>query len=293
MLVGGLTRGAVVLAGWLPLPLLHALGWLAGTLLWIFPNTLRRVSLRNLELCLPGLDARGRRRLARASLIHSMRSALEAPAIWFGPRWRVARWLDDPPAQERLRQVLGAGGVLLATHQGAWELVARFGARLGPLTVLYKPQKGALDALVRAGRERSPEVQAVPTTAGGVKALVAALARGERIGVLPDHDPPEGSGVFAPFFGFPAHTMDLPCKLAQRSGLPACFVVAERRPWARGFRFHVLPLALPAAAGVDAAAELNRGVERCIHCAPDQYWWGYRRFRRRPPGVPDPYQSGA
>src|SRR5262249_36817111 len=101
-------RAAVLLAAWLPLGLLHAFGWLVGSVLWIFPNTLRRITQRNLQLCLPELDARQRARLARVSLVHSMRSALEAPAIWYGPRGRVARWLDDPSALAQLREVLGA-----------------------------------------------------------------------------------------------------------------------------------------------------------------------------------------
>jgi KDO2-lipid IV(A) lauroyltransferase len=52
------------------------------------------------------------------------------------------------------------------------------------------------------------------------------------------------------------------------------------------FRIHVIP-AEPAIADPDpdvALAALNRGVEAVIALAPDQYLWGYKRFRARPPG---------
>jgi KDO2-lipid IV(A) lauroyltransferase len=34
---------------------------------------------------------------------------------------------------------------------------------------------------------------------------------------------------------------------------------------------------------------MNRGLERCVRECPEQYWWGYKRFRRQPPGAPDFY----
>jgi KDO2-lipid IV(A) lauroyltransferase len=129
----------------------------------------------------------------------------------------------------------------------------------------------------------------VPTDGGGVKALLAALKRGELVGILPDHDPPEGAGKFAPLFGLPAHTMDLGPKLAARSGAPVNFIVAERLSWGRGFRFHVVPAPADIADAQTGAAAVNRGLETCIRRWPAQYWWSYKRFRRRPPGAPDPY----
>lgn len=287
-----LLRLGMTIIGWLPLPLLHGGGWLLGSLLWMRPNRFRAITLRHLERCLPELDVVARRRVARHSLIESAKAVLEAAAIWFGPAARLARWIDDPVAAAVLRdaQDRGRGVILLTPHLGSWELASFFCSQVAPITVLYKPQKGMTDAVIRSGRARIPAVRPVPTTGSGVKALLAALRRGELIGILPDHDPPEGAGsVFAPLFGIPANTMELVARFAGRSGAPVLFIVAERQSWGRGFRFH-LRAAPPAVADpVLGPAALNAGVEACVRAWPGQYWWSYRRYRRRPPDGEDIY----
>lgn len=269
---------------YLPLPLLHGLGWLVGRLLWWLPNDLRRITLMHLDRCLPALDAAERRRIARESLAQMAMSVLEAPALWFGPERRLRRWLDDPPARAALQRLLSDRGLILLTpHLGAWELAGLFVSAHAPITSLYKPQKGVFDALIRQGRERLG-ARLVPTTGGGVKSLLEALRRHESIGVLPDHDPPPGSGVFAPLFGIPAHTTELVSKLAARSGAPVCYCYAERLRFGRGYRMHFVPAELDIADPVSGVANMNLGLERCLQRLPEQYWWSYKRYRRRPAG---------
>ena len=287
-----LLRLCLTLLGWLPLPLLHGGGWLFGLLLCGLPNRLRAITRRHLERCLPELDVDERRRIERRSLIESAKAVVEAPAIWFGPEWRVARWIADEAALAVLRaEAAGGRGVIMLTpHLGNWELASFFCAQVAPIVVLYKPQKGIADAVIFAGRARRPAVRPVPTTGGGVKALLSALKRGELIGLLPDHDPPEDSGTtFAPLFGIPANTMALVAKLAQRSGAPVWFIVAERLSWGRGFRFHLRPAPAGIADAERGPSALNQGVENCVREWPGQYWWSYRRYRRRPADGEDMY----
>ncbi len=279
--------------GWLPLPLLHGLGWLLGTLLYLLPNRQRAITRRHLQRCLPERDAAARARLERLSLIESAKAVCEAPAIWFGPEWRVRRWIDDEPARRAFRTAVagGRGAIMLTPHLGCWEITHLFATQIGPITVLYKPQKGVANAVILRGRSRFPDAVAQPTDAGGVKAVLAALKRGEMVGILPDHDPPEGSGSFAPLFGIPAHTMDLIGKLAARTGAPVWFFVAERLSWGRGFRFHLSRLPSGIADPATAAAVLNEGLEACVLRMPEQYWWSYKRYRRRPPGHANLYEG--
>lgn len=286
-------RIALTAVGWLPLPLLHGLGWLLGGLLWLLPTQQKRITLRHLERCLPELGDDTRRRLARRSLIESAKAVCEAPAIWFGSERRLRRWIADPAMQRDFAAAVadGRGGIMLTPHLGCWEITHLFATQVGKITVLYKPQKGAANAVILEGRSRFPDAVAQPTDASGVKAVLSALKRGEMVGILPDHDPPEGGGRFAPLFGIPAHTMDLIGKLAARTGAPVWFFVAERLAWGRGFRYHLVR----APAGIDnpaqAAAALNAGLEALIRRWPEQYWWSYKRYRRRPPGAPDLYEG--
>lgn len=286
-----LLRGVLVGLGYLPLIVLHGLASTLGSLLWVVPNNRKRIALMHLELCLPELPEDERRWIARQSLLHLAKAILEAPAIWFGPERRLRRWLDDPEAAARLKDIVSTGGsIVLCPHIGSWELAGMFCAGQGPITSLYKPQKGAADALILEGRKRLG-AHLVPTTGAGVKALLQALKQGEMIGVLPDQDPPPGSGVFAPLFGIPAHTTELVSKLAARTQAPVCFCYAERLPWGRGFRFHIKPLSSAGVADAQSgAAALNRGIEAVLTHLPEQYWWSYKRFRRLPKGIQSPYK---
>lgn len=288
-------RALLTVLGHLPLLALRPLGFLLGQLLIQLPNRFRAITRLHISRCLSSSDRAERSRIERNSLIASAHAIFEAPAIWFGPLARRRRWIatsDESLQLIRTAHGQGRGVILLTPHQGAWELASFFCAQVAPLTVLYKPQKGAADTVIRQGRARGAQVTPVPTTGAGVKALLAALKAGNMVGILPDHDPPDTSGTaFAPLFGIPANTMDLVTKLAARSGAPVLYVIAERLPWAKGFRFHVLPADAEISDPKLGPAALNKGVERCICKLPDQYWWSYRRFRRRPPGEPPFYDQ--
>lgn len=283
----GFLRLTFILLGTLPLPLLHGIGYGIGTLLWWLPNSMKRNTLLHLQRCLSELGVAERERIARLSLINSAKAIAEAPALWFGAKWRLRAWLQSPQAQAQMRELIagGKGLILLSPHIGAWELAGLFCADNGIISSLYKPQKGVMDALILQGRSRNG-ARLVPTSTGGVKSLLQALRYGQMVGILPDHDPPEHSGGFAPLFGIPAHTTTLVSKLAARNEVPVYFIYAERLSWGRGFRFHMRQ----APAGINHLEQgllaLNQGVEQVIRHLPEQYWWGYKRYRRQPPGSP-------
>lgn len=279
-----LLRALFSALGSLPLPLLRALGQLTGSLLWLLPVEPRRIALHHLEKLFPHAPPPARRRIARRSLQAFATTLLESTAIWYGPRRRLLRWVDDAVAAQRLQALAGEqGAIILCPHIGNWELAGMFCARHGGITSLYKPQKGAADALVLAGRQRLG-ARLVASDGGGVRTLLTSLKQGGRIGMLPDQDPPRGAGDFVPLFGVPAHTPTLAQGLARRSGARVLFCYAERVGWTR-FRFHLRRA--DTAAGELAA--MNAAVEACIMHLPGQYWWAYRRYRRRPPGDTDFY----
>lgn len=286
----GLLRIILILIGALPLPLLHGFGYCVGTLLWWLPNSMKRNTLLHLKLCTPELDDAARKRIARLSLVNSAKAIAEAPALWFGAKWRLRRWMNAPQAQARMRQLMagGKGLILLSPHLGAWELAGLFCADNGNISSLYKPQKGVMNELILLGRSRNG-AKLVPTSTGGVKSLLQALRHGEIVGILPDHDPPPGSGDFAPLFGIPAHTTTLVSKLAARNEVPVYFIYAERLSWGRGFRYHMQQAPAGISSNEQGLVALNQGVEQVVRHLPEQYWWGYKRYRRQPVGQPNPY----
>ena len=158
-------------------------------------------------------------------------------------------------------------------------------AHLGRLVDVYPEARELGERFEAAGHE-------LYLVGGTVREkMLECLGRGEIVYMLPDQDPPPGRGVFAPFFGHPAHTPTLASKLIAETGAPALFLVGERLPAGAGYRLHVLepPAGIRSPDLATSVAAMNRGIEQCIAVCPEQYWWGYRRFRRSPEGQSDFY----
>jgi KDO2-lipid IV(A) lauroyltransferase len=267
----------------LPLRWSQALGGVLGRLALALSSGFRRKSADNLALA--GLldDARLRRSAEEAG-----RAAGETPFVWFGDDARVEALIrvEGQEALDRARAA-GRGVILLTPHLGCFEAAARAVARSGPITVLYKPPRlPAVRRLVETGRA-SPGVRPVPASASGVRGLLRALKRAEAIGVLPDQVPSDGDGVWAPFFGRPAYTMTLPQRLARSTGASVLLACGERLPGGAGWRVRFEPFE------GDASPEaVNRAMEAMIRRIPDQYFWGYNRYKG-PPGAADPSRPPA
>lgn len=284
-LIAGLLR----LFAALPLTWNRRLGTLLGVLLAHIPNTLRHYAAINLKLCLPELSEQARHQMLRSHLIETGKTILEAGPMWLWPAPKLRALMGETLNAEPIDAALRAGkGVILATpHLGSWEMAGHFcGARWG-LTILYRPPRlAALDSLLRRGRERCG-AHAVPTDASGVRRLYETLSKGGVVGILPDQEPGQSGGVFAPFFGVPANSMVLLSRLARKTGAAVFFGFSVRIPGSAKYRLQFMP-APDGIADPDprvAATAMNRGVEIFVRACPEQYQWGYRRFRTRPPGA--------
>ncbi|HSD43661.1 MAG TPA: lysophospholipid acyltransferase family protein [Burkholderiales bacterium] len=272
-----------------PLPIAHALGATLGLIAAIVPNSFARRTRFHISRCMPELGPRERRRLAFRALIESGKALAELPLLFAGSAARVPGWLRDVRGRELLDAAVAAGkGVIAASpHLGSWEMAGLAYSRLQPIVTMYRPQAEPWDTLIKEGRSRFG-AQVVPSDRGGMRRLLETLRRGGSIGVLPDQDPPTGSGTFAPFFGIAAHSPVFASRLARRTGAAILYVYAERLSWGRGYVLHIDP-APPDVTDEDevrAVTAVNRGVEACIRQFPAQYYWAYMRFRRRPAGEP-------
>ena len=88
-------------------------------------------------------------------------------------------------------------------------------------------------------------------------------------------------GVWSPFFGQPAYTMTLAARLIQQTGATPLLIWGERLPGARGFRIHVQAFPEPLSTDLDSAvAQINRAMETLICQCPQQYLWGYGRYKK-------------
>jgi KDO2-lipid IV(A) lauroyltransferase len=276
------------LAARVPLPLLHAVGWAVGWLVYALSPRFRKYLSENLSQA-------GYRDFAErhAAAGETGKAVLELPAVWLREHEDAASLVTEVERWHLVDQAMsrGKGLLLLTPHLGCWEVSAQYISRHYPLTVLYSPPKiRSLEPLMRAGRTRE-RLHSVPADMSGVRALYRALKRGEAIGMLPDQVPGVGEGLWIDFFGRPAYTMTLAMRLAESAGCPVLLTYAERLPRGRGFRLHFDGLPEPAP-GEAPARRMNRALELLIRCRPSQYLWAYNRYKV-PAGAAPPGETAA
>ena len=292
------------LASW-RLSTLHALGAAMGWLAYGLSAPYRRRLRDNAGAAGVSLSQR------RVAVAQTGRMVAELPWLWLRPVDRplgdLARWQGDALIADALDA--GRGLVLLTPHLGCFEVCAqaiaeRFGQRTS-LTAMYRPARQPwLRSLEETARAR-PGLATAPASLAGVRQMLRALRRGEAVGLLPDQVPPEGMGVWAPFFGHPAYTMTLATRLVQQTGAALLMIWAERLSAGQGFVLRVAlprqslgladqPLGDDAQQQLAAARALNFEMEALIQQCPGQYLWGYHRYKqpRRVAAAPAAAGSG-
>ncbi len=225
------------------------------------------------------------RSVSLASVAEAGKLVTELPRLWLGKPVHI-EWENKSLVEQAIAE--GKGVLFFTPHLGCFEVTAQlvaqvFGERM-PVTVLYRPARQAwLRAIMEEARSR-PGLLTAPTTLAGVKQLIKALKLKQGVGLLPDQVPPEGQGVWAPFFGRDAYTMTLSARLAQTAGARVLLIWGERLSWGRGYRVHLRPF-LPEEGGTldadpaVAAGQINRAMESLVKECPEQYLWSYERYK--------------
>jgi KDO2-lipid IV(A) lauroyltransferase len=266
-----------------------------GLLLYLFPNKAKKVSIQNIEACFPTRSAQFRQTLLKDSLIELAKSILELGPMWLWPTDKLLALVKEIHNIEPLEKCLEQKqGLFAATpHLGAWELCGIVGSSRYPFTAMYRPPRiSQLEPWIIRARERAG-AKLVDYGRQGIKDMMNSLRQGEVVGILPDQEPRDIGGVYAPFFGVSAYTMTLISKMARKTNAAVFFACMERLPRGQGYRL-IIRQAEPDITSDDdvlAATALNASIEKCIEGCPEQYLWAYRRFKQRPDNTPTIYQG--
>ncbi|MFM7801712.1 MAG: lysophospholipid acyltransferase family protein [Limnohabitans sp.] len=261
----------------LPLPWLQRIGVVLGWLTWWFsPRYRRQFQDQAQQAGYTMTQLRGAIWAAGAQTLESFR-------VWFGAPMPV-QWRGEHHITQAYDR--GKGVVFVTPHLGCFEITAptcalRFGPERGPLTVLYRPPRQAWlrDVLVHA-RDK-PFLKAVPASMDGVRQLIKALRRGQSVGLLPDQVPPQGMGVWSRMWGRPAYTMTLAARLAMQTDAQIVLAWGERLPRGQGYCLHFEPMAEKLSEDLETAVlQINLALEGLIRQCPQQYLWGYARFKQ-------------
>lgn len=256
----------------LPLAVLHNLGAAAGWVVWLASPTYRRHLRENTGQA--GVGA-----IRGAAIAEAGKTILELPWVWMRPQEEVVARVVKISGWDLVEAAWRAGrGILFLTpHLGCFEITAQYYAKHRPIAVLYRrPKQAWLGPIIEEGRGANLEL--APADVGGVKKLLRTLKAGAAVGMLPDQAPRTGEGVWAPFFGRPAYTMTLAARLAQ-TGASVILAYAERLHYGAGYHLRLFAPAEPVA----TPADVNREIERLVLMCPEQYLWGYNRYKGNPP----------
>jgi KDO2-lipid IV(A) lauroyltransferase len=263
----------------LPLSCLQRMGVFCGWLVWCLPGSYKRSAAANLKQAFPESD----QTLLKAAMLSVGTIFLEMPYWWvrrndieLNRQVYCADWEQFETALARNK-----GVILLSPHAGCFELLGPIYSSRHRSTVLFRPPRMAwLQKWIIDMRSRKLLTMA-PANQSGVRTLVKTLKRGNTIGILPDQVPVEGEGVWAPFFGRPAYTMTLVQRLQSLSGATIFILGAKRNAIGKGFTIHTKELSEPLPDDpVQAATIINQEMEAIIRLMPDQYLWGYNRYRQ-------------
>ncbi|MDR0478625.1 MAG: lipid A biosynthesis acyltransferase, partial [Burkholderiaceae bacterium] len=268
--------------GALPLLVIRAVGWLLGYVLYATARRRRRIVLINLRLCLPELNERQRRALARRNCVCFAQAALDRAWVWHASPDVVRRRLRLTGAIEDLTRP--GAVVIFAPHfygmDAGGSAIMQQVARAGSLLYATQPNP-ALDAWMREGRARFGDVTPI-ARAAGPKPVLRALREGRMLYLLPDMDLGPRESVFVPFFGVNTATVPSLARFAKLGHARVVPVVT--RMTRQGYEAHVHPAwdHYPSDDPVADTARMNRELEGYIRAMPEQYYWVHRRFKTRP-----------
>lgn len=269
----------------LPLSVLHALGGALGWLVWAASPRYRAQFRANVAQAGLGFEA------VRPAIAEAGRFVAELPKLWLRPQGQSCLGNVQMQGQINAEQAFahGRGVVFFGPHCGSFELGPQALAELyGPITAIYRPaRKRWLAALEHVTRQR-PKLTVVPASLSGIRLMHKTLKANQAVALLTDQVPPEGLGVWAPFFGKPAYTMTLAARLALQSGAVLLPVSAERLPHGSGYVVKIWP-AVPGPDGLRATSSadqliaqvtrINQAIEAIVLSQPGQYLWAYGRYK--------------
>jgi len=277
-----------LMAPW-PLPLVRALGWLLGAVLYLVVVPRRNVVRVNLALCFPRQGRWRREALVLRVFLRFAQAWLDRSWIWHGSPELVRRRLVLAGAVDELAGEQPT--LVFAPHfvgmDAGWSALTQQVARRW-VGIYTRQSNPVIDAWVLRGRHRFPSARPFGR-ADGVRELIAALRRGEVMYLLPDMNFGPEESIFVPFYGIRAATVPSLSRFARLGRAKVVPVVT--RLTRHGYEVRVLPAwqGFPSDDLTADTALMNLRLQGYIDAMPDQYYWVHKRFKTRPAGEPPVY----
>lgn len=268
---------------WLSKPIMRLMAFFAR----VFKSRSYHVSQINIARCLPSLDTSEQKKLAQKSLRHTFELAPEIAKSWLGDD--VSHMIGNVYGEDLAKKVQASGSGIFITgsHIGNWEVALFYLGKNFNFTCMYRqPRHQELDSILVSGRGKNNTTM-VPGNASGLKSVIKAL-RGQEVAALLADQEPGDKGLFVPFFGKPAKTMDLIQKIQKRTDAKIFEISAIKNGLL--YDIYLKPFEMNVELStIEYSTELNQKLEQTIRQYPEQYQWSYKRFKSTPDGSPNPY----
>lgn len=285
-----LTKLCLGLLSLFPLSTHHRIGKLLGSLLFIFNNRNKHIARVNINICFPNLSPTEKARLLKNTLEENGKTLIECFWLWKHPQQVLTTLVGKIENNHLLERASLQGSIFVTPHFGSWEFIGLLTASNCNLLILYAPPKSKHIEMLSCHGRSSTGGTVISTDELNAKHLIRHIKNGGSVGILPDQVPEGNGGVYSAFFNRKAYTSTLVCKLAKKLQCPVVFCYALRgkqEPLEYNAYYYDAPKEIysdDVLLGTDA---LNKSIEKFISTAPDQYVWGYKRFKK--PATNDSY----
>src|ERR1051326_2570721 len=193
--------------GGLPRPLSRAVASLIALLVYFLHFRLRSVGMRNLELAFPEKSKKERKKILRRFYFHLGRQLAEFCRFPNYTKQNISEVIIYEDFENfQAAESRGKGVLFLTAHLGAWELSSFMHSLHGhPMHIVARALDNSyVDRLVT--RYRTLHGNTIFDKDDYARGLLAAIRKGETVGILMDTNMTPPQGVFVDFFGIPACT---------------------------------------------------------------------------------------
>jgi KDO2-lipid IV(A) lauroyltransferase len=282
-------RGIVLL----PLTWQLAIGRVLGRCLGVVLVPRRRIADQNFAVCFPELSELERRQLRNRHFESVGMAVPEMSMAWLGSETLIRRVVTIRGAEHLQRAIgTGRGVILFSAHFTTLEFAFAAPKPLCPkLGGMYRDQRDKMwNVLMRRGRLRNVD-ELYPKD--GVRAMIKALRAGSVVWYAADQSYARKNGALVPFFGVPAMTNTATSRIAAATGATVLTYFQRRLPDNSGYVVEIGPPLenFPSGDLVADTARLMKELEDYVRTCPDQYCWIHKRFKDRPPPLPDIYSA--
>ena len=275
----------------LPFPMLLQLGTVLGLILHRFPSRRKTIAYRNIQLCFPDLTDQAHREMLRANFISTGIAVMEVGIAWWWSKKRFAKLLQFE-GLDNLTAVGDRGVLLLGVHFTTLEIGTAGISMVASRDGMYRAHSNPVYDFIQArGRLHKSGSNDVAYERRDVRGTMKALKAGRTLWYGPDQDYGLVQGVFAPFFGIQAATVNATARFAEKTGAAVVPFSHIRLPGSQGYKITLHPALkdFPCGDELADATRINKIIEQFVLLAPEQYLWVHRRFKNRPDGESDVY----